>query len=81
VQDGQVKLIDVGSKNGTFVRVNGSYVKVPPDYILAENEWALLGTRNAKEAVRLSYNLHSPGTLTTADTTTIFGTFETQVDI
>ncbi len=81
VQDGQVKLIDVGSKNGTYVRVNGSYVKVPPDYILAEDEWALLGTKNPKEAVRVSYTLHSPSTLTTADTTTIFGTFETQVEI
>lgn len=80
VQNGQVKLIDVGSKNGTFVRINGGFVKVPPDYMLKENEWALLGTKKQKEAVRISYNLYNPGTLTTADTTTIFGTFETQVE-
>lgn len=79
VQDGRVKLVDVGSKNGTYVRVNGRYIKVPPDYALAENEWALLGSSNLQGAVRISYTLHNSGTIKTADTKTIYGTLETQV--
>ncbi len=79
VQNGEVKLLDVGSKNGTYVSVNGRFVNVPPDYALSENEWALLGTRNHKEAIRICYTLHTQEAIKTADTKTLLGTLETRV--
>jgi hypothetical protein len=76
VQDGVVRLFDVGSKNGTYVTVNGRPVNVPPSYILAENEWALLGTKDALKAVRINYTLHTQEAMNTADTKTIIGTLK-----
>jgi hypothetical protein len=77
VQNGQVTLYDAGSKNGTYVKVNGRFQKVTPGHLLAENERALLGSTNSKHAVQVWYTLHPQPTLKTIDTETIFGTLDT----
>ena len=79
VQDGKVKLFDAGSKNGTYVMLNGRIIPAPQDYILAENERALLGTKKSLEAVRVWYTLYTQQAINTADTRTVFDTLETDV--
>ncbi|GJM41355.1 MAG: hypothetical protein DHS20C20_16370 [Ardenticatenaceae bacterium] len=78
VQNGQVGLYDVGSKNGTFVKVNGRFQKVTPGHLLAENERALLGSNNSRKAVQVWYKLHTRAAINTADTKTIFGTLDNE---
>ncbi|WP_420645883.1 FHA domain-containing protein [Candidatus Leptofilum sp.] len=78
VQNGQVALYDVSSKNGTYVKVNGRFQKVAPGYVLAENERALLGSKTSKKAVQIWYKLHTQAAVNTADTRTVFGTLDTQ---
>lgn len=76
VQNGAVKLLDAGSKNGTFV--NGTAVDTQHGTVLGEKERALLGAANSKKAVQIWYTFHTQQALNTADTKTLFGTIDTQ---
>ncbi|MCA9920276.1 MAG: FHA domain-containing protein [Anaerolineales bacterium] len=73
VQNGQVRLFDVGSTNGTFV---GSKRLADEDgYLLGVSEKALLGTKTSQKAVQIWYTLH---TIEGAEEKTLYGTLETE---
>ena len=59
--------------------LNGRIIPAPQDYILAENERALLGTKKSLEAVRVWYTLYTQQAINTADTRTVFDTLETDI--
>ncbi|WP_420631308.1 FHA domain-containing protein [Candidatus Leptofilum sp.] len=76
VQNGEVALYDAGSKNGTYVKLNGRFQQIKPGYVLSQNERALLGSKNSKRAVQVWYKLHTKAAVKTVDTKTKFGTLD-----
>lgn len=73
VQNGEVKVLDAGSKNGTYV--NGRSIDSQQGVVLGEKEKALLGA-NSKKGIQIWYALH---TMTTVNPQTLYGTLDTQV--
>ena len=73
VLDGQIRLFDAGSTNGTFV--GERRLGDGDGYLLGVSEKALLGSKSSIKAVQVWYTLHSMDSI---DEKTLYGTLETE---